>query len=111
MVGIRGAISATTSTLFGITIGVQYWLRVIHDPTFGSFGKITVEIYTGGLDVTLVGTISLALNAAIDFRYFYPFSAFTDGITQAVSGFCEEWNLTAGEVVSGRRRRMLAGRP
>lgn len=99
--------SITNSNNFNSIVGVQYWIRIIYDPTFGVFGKLTCEVYTDSSKTILVTTLSLALNGPVSFQYFYPCSSFNDGLGFPCDGFTEEWDL-GEEVSSGRRRRMLA---
>lgn len=45
----------------GLSTGLHYYAGIIRDESIGSFGRMTINLYTGSLGGTLVGTVSIDL--------------------------------------------------
>lgn len=75
----------TGSGYMALTSGVDYYLRLTHDPTLGTYGKLTLAVYSNAARTTLVGSISLLLGFPIGHRYFYGCSGLAFGQPDSIS--------------------------
>ncbi len=79
------------------TDGTTYYITITRDETSGSFGSITLQVYTDFQRTTLVNTQTFALNTSKkDFRYVMVGQSRdeTGGTTKKASGYSEDLDLS-----------------
>jgi hypothetical protein len=92
---VDAGVSDVSSALL-LTQGTHYYVRITRDDDGGSnnAGLVTADVFTGGFDQTLVGSISAEHTTQHDFRYVYAsasHSGFVGG--QSSDGFTENLDL------------------
>ena len=76
---INERFSGTTFFDFAIlNEGQTYYVEIIRNENIGSFGQLSVLIYSDNGRTVLVDTISILLHAKLDFRYIFGIMSFND---------------------------------
>lgn len=87
--------SPSSSAVFDLTLATDYYMTVSRDEETGANGTLTCKIFTnaersGSPDATL----SVTLNANVDFQYVFPIASHDSSLAKKHSGFHENLDLT-----------------
>ncbi len=76
-----------------INVGQNYYCEVVYNEASGTYGSLTMNIYTDSGYSTLFDTLSLTLHEKFSFRYAYAVNAY-DAPAQAFAITCEIGDLS-----------------
>lgn len=79
----------------GTNPDTRYYCEIERDESIGSFGQLSVRIYSDSGRTTLVDTISVTLKEAMDFRLLFVAHSFVGG-SGTTTGFVENLDLQEG---------------
>lgn len=71
--------SVTQSDSDAVTIGTQYYLKIVRDESVGTYGTLYCYIYTDSDHSTLFDTVSVTLTENQDFRYLFWMNNYENG--------------------------------
>ncbi|KKL04821.1 hypothetical protein LCGC14_2612220, partial [marine sediment metagenome] len=82
-----------------LSSSTTYYLTVERDESVGSFGTLSVRVYSNAARTSLVSSSTLTLNVANDFRYIFAPLSYdrTGGEVGPFSGYVEDLVLAGGD--------------
>ncbi len=81
------------SAVFPIVLGADYYMTVTRDEATGVNGTLTCKIYSDAQRTILLDTLTVTLNAKVDFRYIFPIASHNSSLAKKHSGFTEGLDL------------------
>jgi hypothetical protein len=75
--------TTTTDSSLGVTVGTQYYLKIVRDESLGAFGTLYCYIYTDAAYSTLFDSLSITLTEKQDFRYLFWMNSYKAAVGSA----------------------------
>jgi len=83
------------SSIYSITVGTTYYLKIVRDESVGTYGTLYCYIYSDSARTTLLDTLTLTLSTAkYDFRYLYALASYNAGTAHEHSGYVENLSIS-----------------
>jgi hypothetical protein len=93
--------SSYAVSLYAISLGTTYYVRISRDESVGTYGTLYAYIYSDSSMTTLLDEASLLLHAKQDFRYVYGLGCLNTGESYYCSGEVSNLDLQEGETDTG----------
>jgi hypothetical protein len=85
--GLEEVLAGSSSqSSVAIAKDAEYYISIIRDESIGTYGRLTLNIYSDSARTSLFGSTYLTLRAKKDFRYKRAFGSYASGNPSTISG-------------------------
>ena len=88
---IRFGESGKSEVGVNISLSTLYYCRLVRDESFGTYGKLTLSLYSNPARTTLVTSADYSLTSKSDFRYLYVILSENAGANYVQSGLIKKY--------------------